>query len=359
MGLDFHSMAAPDEFSDRIAAGLPVFAETGRGPVLGVTTEITARNRQGVEFPVEVTLSSFELDDQWHAVGTVRDISARKKAEEEIKRSREKFRIIADYTYAWEGWHNPGGELLWVNPAVKRITGFSVNDCMAMADYPLPMLHQEDRKIWLDCLERAKAGQHGVDVPFRIRNCDGREYWITLSWNPVRDSSGAFIGFRTSARDFTEQKLAVDQLRFTQYTVDKAVQSIFWVDSKTGNLIYVNDAACMALDYSREELLSMSLSQIDLNLTAETLGQYIDNIRRRGVIQMETTFHSAAGLYLDVECSIYLAALQTQRHGNHFSPRTSPRKNWPPEPCAKARNAAECCSVRLMKASSGAISKAG
>ena len=233
MGLDFHSMAAPDEFSDRIAAACPFSAETGRGPVLGVTTEITARNRQGVEFPVEVTClpSSWTINGTpWARSGTFQPEKGR-RGDQAVPGKIPHHRRLH---LCLEGWHNPGGELLWVNPAVKRITGFSVNDCMAMADYPLPMLHQEDRKIWLDCLERAKAGQHGVDVPFRIRNCDGREYWITLSWNPVRDSSGAFIGFRTSARDFTEQKLAVDQLRFTQYTVDKAVQSIFWWIRKPG-----------------------------------------------------------------------------------------------------------------------------
>lgn len=308
LGLDFHSMAAPDEYHDRIAAGLPVFAETGRGPVLGVTTEIAARNRQGSEFPVEVTLSSFQLDEEWYAVGTVRDISARKRAEEEIKQSREDFRIIADYTYDWEGWHNPEGELLWVNPAVERITGYSVDECMAMPDYPLPLIHPEDRKIWLASLEQAKAGQDGTNVSFRTTNRTGREYWISLSWNPVRDSDGVFTGFRTSARDFTEQKLAVDQLRFTQYTVDKAVQSVFWLDPDAGTFTYVNDAACRTLDYSREELLSMTLPQIDLNLTSETMNQYIDKIRKNRVVQQETTLHTAAGLYLDVECSAYLAA---------------------------------------------------
>jgi PAS domain-containing protein len=39
------------------------------------------------------------------------------------------FRAVADYTYDWESWHAPDGRLVWVNPAVERITGYSVAEC--------------------------------------------------------------------------------------------------------------------------------------------------------------------------------------------------------------------------------------
>ena len=55
------------------------------------------------------------------------------------------FRAVADFTYDWESWHGPDGRLIWVNPAVERITGYSVADCLAMKDYPLPMIATENR----------------------------------------------------------------------------------------------------------------------------------------------------------------------------------------------------------------------
>jgi len=81
MAMDFHAMAAPEPYRDKVRQGLETFARTGQGPVLGKTTEIEAQDRQGRIFPVEVTLSSFQVDDEWFAVGTVRDISQRKQAE--------------------------------------------------------------------------------------------------------------------------------------------------------------------------------------------------------------------------------------------------------------------------------------
>lgn len=96
LGLDFHGMATPPEIREKARAGLVKFAETGKGPVLGTTTETTALDRAGNTFPVEVTLSSFKVDGQWYAVGTVHDITERKRGEAALIESEARVRHILD-----------------------------------------------------------------------------------------------------------------------------------------------------------------------------------------------------------------------------------------------------------------------
>jgi len=77
-----------------------------------------------------------ESGDVVQLVGTVLDITERTRAEEERRESAERFRAIADYTYDWESWIGIDGKLLWVNPAVERITGYSVDECLLMPGFP-------------------------------------------------------------------------------------------------------------------------------------------------------------------------------------------------------------------------------
>jgi hypothetical protein len=45
--------------------------------------------------------------------------------------SEADFRAVADCTYDWESWHGTDGRLIWVNPAVERLTGHSVAECLS------------------------------------------------------------------------------------------------------------------------------------------------------------------------------------------------------------------------------------
>jgi len=146
-------------------------------------------------------------------VGTVIDITDRKRAEEERRESAERFRAIADYTYDWESWVGNDGALLWVNPAVERITGYSVDECMAMPDYPIPIIAEADRETVARQIREAVQGSSRNDFEFRVRHKEGHLAWVAASWQPIYDSRGARLGHRSSIRDIAERKQAEEALR--------------------------------------------------------------------------------------------------------------------------------------------------
>lgn len=84
------ALLAPAKYLDDYKTGFDKFLSTGRGSAIGKTIELSALRKNGAEFPIELSLSSYHVDGSLHAVGTVRDISERKAAETE----REK--LISD-----------------------------------------------------------------------------------------------------------------------------------------------------------------------------------------------------------------------------------------------------------------------
>jgi PAS domain S-box-containing protein len=148
--------------------------------------------------------------------GIVQDITERKRTEVERLQSAERFRAIADYTYDWENWVGVDGKLLWVNPAVERITGYSVDDCMAMPDFPIPIVAEADREVFAGQMREAVQGSTRNDFEFRVRHKDGHLAWVAASWQPIQDSRGAKLGYRSSIRDVAERKRAEEELRHSE-----------------------------------------------------------------------------------------------------------------------------------------------
>jgi len=79
-----HDVISPERYREKAAEGFKEFLRTGTGPVVGKTIEIEGLKKDGTEFPVELSISAMNIKGEWHAVGIIRDITARKEAEKKI-----------------------------------------------------------------------------------------------------------------------------------------------------------------------------------------------------------------------------------------------------------------------------------
>jgi len=140
------------------------------------------------------------------------DVSARKRNELMTRMTDQCFKAIADYTYDWEVWVAPTSRVLWTNPAIKRVTGYSIKEFMAMSDYPICLIYEEDRERMGRAFQSALEGSTGNDVEFRIERKDGKIIWVAMSWQPIYDDTGNSLGHRESIRDITIRKEAEQAL---------------------------------------------------------------------------------------------------------------------------------------------------
>ncbi len=174
-----------------------------------ITDYIKSLNIQERQSPLVLPRSGKHTFDEFDLLVDVINSMYKKTHEvhSELRDSHEQFHAIADYTIDWESWFDPNGKLIWVNPSVTRMTGYSQEECLSMADYPMPIIaHSADQQKLRKELSRATLGATVENIEFMIRHKDGSEIWMVMSWQPTYDSNGKFNGYRTSVKDISYLK---------------------------------------------------------------------------------------------------------------------------------------------------------
>jgi len=137
-----------------------------------------------------------------------RDITARKKAEERLRNSEEKFRMLAESS-AFAIMMHQGDLWIYANRAAEEISGYTEEELCGMHFWDV--VHPDYRDM---VIERGHNRQQGKEIPsayeFKIITKSGAEKWVSLTGNPIKyeDKPTALI----SVTDITERKKADEEL---------------------------------------------------------------------------------------------------------------------------------------------------
>ncbi|MCU0707315.1 MAG: PAS domain-containing sensor histidine kinase [Pirellula sp.] len=181
------------------------------------------RRLDGTTFPAYVAFSVQRDPEAIWVTKFVLDAGPMERTERLLQESYERFRMVADYTYDWESWIDIHGKVVWVNPAVEKLTGYSVAECMAMEDYPIPIIDPSDQEKIRALLHGAIQGSSGNDFEFMIQKKNGPKRWFAVSWQTLLDANGIPVGTRMSKRDISDRKAVENELkRYTNYVEELA-----------------------------------------------------------------------------------------------------------------------------------------
>jgi PAS domain S-box-containing protein len=90
MDKNLHLVLAPDRPKDFNRSEMLEFQKTGKSSVIGRTLEFTVKRKDGIYFPIELSLSAVKLKGRWNAIGIAREVGERKKAEQQVREARDK-----------------------------------------------------------------------------------------------------------------------------------------------------------------------------------------------------------------------------------------------------------------------------
>jgi two-component system, cell cycle sensor histidine kinase and response regulator CckA len=231
------------------------------------------------------------------------DVTNLKKTQKELQESREEYHThfanTSDVFYSLDR----DAKIVHVSPSVEKILGYRPDELIGKAISELPVLSPESLNQALSNIGRLLSGEKVETAEYTFLAKDGSKRIGEVTESPLRAEDGAITGIIAVARDVTERKENEKALRHTQFIMDHSSESIHELTAD-GRLVYVNDVMCKSLGYSREELLSMTVFDLDLNVSPEIHRKNWENLKRKDSITFETMHRRKEGTTFPVEIKI-------------------------------------------------------
>jgi len=255
-GLRLFEMVIPED-RERVAKNIETLLKEGK--VTG--NEYTALRKDGTTFPVWASPNLIIRDDKPVGIrGIVIDIRERKQAEEALRVSEEKYRLLVEN--AGEAiFVAQNGMLKFANRNTTEMIGYSKEE---LTSKPFQeFIHPADRELVLDRHLKRLGGHDLPSVyPFRIVKKDGNVRWVELNTVLITwEGRPATLNFMS---DITERKQAEEALQESEkkfrVLTETAASGIFILQGE--KFVYVNPASEAITGYSREELLAMDFENL-------------------------------------------------------------------------------------------------
>ncbi|MBT4501112.1 MAG: PAS domain S-box protein, partial [Gemmatimonadetes bacterium] len=193
-------MLIPERFREKHPSQRGRFVADLQTRPMGADVELLALRRDGSEFPVEINLSPIDSEEGAFVVAAVRDITARREAEAELR----KLSRAIEYSPASVVITDPHGTIEYVNPRFVEVTGYSAEEAigqnprMVSSGTQSPELY---RQMW----ETIRSGREWRGE-FCNRKKGGELYWEYASISPILDASGEATHYVAVKEDITERK---------------------------------------------------------------------------------------------------------------------------------------------------------
>lgn len=265
-------------------------------------------------------LAAIERFADLYAISIIRKLS-----EEAVQENEEKYRSLFEKMTLGIVIRRADGEIVSANPASEKILEASeaLLQREGSSGRKWEIFHEDGIPVTKESLPSMialKTGKEVRNVTLNITcpEADERK-WVNVTAVPQfkENEDRPFQAFIT-LEDITQRKLAESNLRFTQFAIDRSSEAAFWLDSDA-HFTYVNEAACRSLGYSEEELLGMTVHDIDPDFPPEKWARHWTEIKQRGSFTVGSTHKTKDGLIFPVEVTVNYLEFEGKEYNCTFA----------------------------------------
>jgi diguanylate cyclase (GGDEF)-like protein/PAS domain S-box-containing protein len=213
------------------------------------------------------------------------DITERKKVEETIHQSEEKYRTILDEMEDAYFEVDLAGNFTFVNDAISRHLGYSREELIG-ASFRGQIAKEEFEKVYKAFGKIYITGKPERDIHYKIIRKDGTTGFAEMTGFPLKNQKGEVICFRGVGRDITERRQmekALQQSEEKHRNIIKNIQDGYFEVDLAGNFTFFNESICEIQGYSKEELMGMNHRQYADKENSKKVFEAFNKIYKTGI----------------------------------------------------------------------------
>ncbi|MEM9411026.1 MAG: PAS domain S-box protein, partial [Planctomycetota bacterium] len=241
----------------------------------------------------------------------------------------EKLALVAKFTDNSVVITDSKGRIEWVNDGFYRCTGYSLVEVVGKV--PGHFLQGPDTNPDT-VLQMRTAIQNEKEFDVTILNYrkDGTPYWISIEAQPIRNSLGQVVQFIAIERDITLKKEQDYHMHLLRAAINNTKDAMFVVNEKA-DFVDVNEQACKRLGYSKQQLLTMSVFDIDPKFNAGYWPAHWEEAHSKKALIFESVHQCNDGEIFPVEISLVSVTHDNQKFISVFARDILERKRMESE----------------------------
>lgn len=208
-------MLMPEPYHSEHDSYLSNYTETGQKKIIGIGREVEAQRKNGEVFSIELGVSEMPGGKDVMYVGTIKDISYRKQAEEKLLQSEERYNVAVEGAAVGLWDRNLLTDDTYYSPRYKSILGFQGSRQSEFIDEYHSFqsrIHPEDLEKHHQMLESHLNNNTPYDIDVRLQHLDGHYIWAHLKGLVLRNFAGIPTRMAGSMDDVTRKKQAEEEL---------------------------------------------------------------------------------------------------------------------------------------------------